>query len=331
MGLFSSSATGHAEVPGGSKKTRTHPVRSMPSFDRILVVHNGALGDFIQVWPSLLALSRFWPPTPIFWAGRPAYRHWTEKLMPQASAEDQAAVRTLYSATQWPDQLQNTLVVWFGLLHIPVSCVHPQLWPITGLAENDLTPPRQRYAQALEQRGIPQAQDWQSVWCSLPPSPCPQTDRRVLIAPGAGNDRKCWPLPRFMAVARWLARNGKKPVFLLGPAELERGVDVQNFELTAPSHLSELQQHLAHAELVLSNDAGPMHLAAAWQTPTLSIFGPSSAHQWAPPETVTIASARPCRPCTRDGRIACSDLSCLYDIPVSRVVNRLKTMLNPSL
>ncbi|MFN7663164.1 MAG: glycosyltransferase family 9 protein [Alphaproteobacteria bacterium] len=43
----------------------------------------------------------------------------------------------------------------------------------------------------------------------------------VGFAPGAGNRKKCWPLENFIEVAHFVVKQGKKPVFILGPAETD--------------------------------------------------------------------------------------------------------------
>ena len=46
-------------------------------------------------------------------------------------------------------------------------------------------------------------------------------DGRVYVgfAPGSNDLAKCWPLERYIAVARWVQENGYSPVFFLGPNE----------------------------------------------------------------------------------------------------------------
>lgn len=120
---------------------------------------------------------------------------------------------------------------------------------------------------------------------------------------------------------------GGKPIFLLGPAELERGYEVQNFKHFSPPDLASLQAALMGAKVVLGNDAGPMHLAGALGRPTISIFGPSARRQWAPVTATALASSRSCRPCTSDGRITCRHLCCLEDISCETVMTHLQRYL----
>jgi ADP-heptose:LPS heptosyltransferase len=295
--------------------------------DKVLVIHNGALGDFLNLWPSLLALSRYWPQSKLRWAGRSAYRLWTDPLMPPASALEQDLIRGLYARDSWPKALERHLLIWFCLYQVSLPFSHSQLWTIAGLKEKEFIPPRKRYALGLKKRGNPPATDWPTVWGQLSKSSNPETQNSVLIFPGAGNRRKCWPLRRFLAVAKWLRGQGRSPVFILGPAELDRGLKVQNFKYLTLNGLEELQACIVNAELILGNDCGPLHLAGAWQRPTVSIFGPSSARQWAPLGAKVLSSTRACRPCTQDGRISCTSLDCLQDISRSEVIQGIESAI----
>ncbi|MGM0645459.1 MAG: glycosyltransferase family 9 protein [Thermodesulfobacteriota bacterium] len=247
--------------------------------------------------------------------------------MPLASAADRKAVSALYAARRWPEELHKTLVVWFGLRRIPFALEHPQLWTFCGLNSADWTPPREQYLNGLAAKGIPRPADWQEVWRRAPPAALFETQDSILIAPGAGSRSKCWPLERFVNVARWVAQQGGDPVFLLGPAEVERGYKVQNFKHISPPDLASLQAAIMGARVILGNDAGPMHLAGAWGRPAISIFGPSARQQWAPVTATALASSRSCRPCTRDGRIDCRYPHCLEDISCEMVTAQLHSYL----
>lgn len=120
---------------------------------------------------------------------------------------------------------------------------------------------------------------------------------RPLLAfhPGARWETKRWPVERFAAVAARAMQSWGAGVVILGsPAErpdadllqqqiaglVPRGL-VRN--LTGSSTLKQLSALLSRVDVAVSNDSGPMHLAAGLGTPTLGIFTCTSAVQSGPP------------------------------------------------
>lgn len=124
-----------------------------------------------------------------------------------------------------------------------------------------------------------------------------------VLHPGSGSDAKNWPVERFVEVARWLEDLGFLTRFIVGPVELERWPKARLDELTfsspllQPADATELCAMLAAANVVVGNDAGPVHLAALLGTPTVSVFGPTDARVWRPlgfcAEVVTGNAAEP--------------------------------------
>jgi heptosyltransferase-2 len=95
-------------------------------------------------------------------------------------------------------------------------------------------------------------------------------DTLIGIAPGAGYPGRVWPLGRFIGLGRLLMKEfGMRLLIVGGPEDRERGLRLQ--EELGPSAVSfagelTLRQTAAllkHTPLVISNDSGPMHLAAA--------------------------------------------------------------------
>lgn len=113
----------------------------------------------------------------------------------------------------------------------------------------------------------------------------------VLIHPGSGGRRKCWPLDAFIAVAGLLQQRAAV-AFLLGPAEVEareaeRLATVrEQFAVLSCDDPDLLAALVAGADVYVGNDAGPTHLAALLGTSTVAVFGPTSPTVW-----------RPCGPC----------------------------------
>jgi heptosyltransferase-1 len=106
--------------------------------------------------------------------------------------------------------------------------------------------------------------------------------RFALLNCGAAWPNKRWPTERFGHLARWLLeRHGLVSVALWGPGEQELADDVvrasQGAAVAAPpTSLADLVAIAGKAELMVSGDTGPTHVASAMGTPVVALFGPTS-------------------------------------------------------
>jgi heptosyltransferase-2 len=118
-------------------------------------------------------------------------------------------------------------------------------------------------------------------------------DSRPLVAlnTAATNSRaKCWPADRFARLAdRLIAEMGAQIILIGGPSErtnaegvLERMRLPGAVNLVGETTMAELIGLLAGCSLLVTNDTGPAHVAAALGTPTLTIFGPTNEFETAP-------------------------------------------------
>lgn len=109
----------------------------------------------------------------------------------------------------------------------------------------------------------------------------------VAIAPGAVGPGKAWPPQNYAELARALAEQGTDIWVLGGPAEKAIAAQIVKaggasiYDLTG-NDLRNAIIALAAADLAVTNDSGLMHISAAIGTPTVAIFGPTSARLWAP-------------------------------------------------
>ena len=108
----------------------------------------------------------------------------------------------------------------------------------------------------------------------------------AVLNPGAGWPSKIWPADRYGEVARRLRREyGVASVAVWGGATEEplaqAIVDASDgaARLAPPTTVAELGALCRRAALLLGSDTGPMHLAVAVGTPTISMHGPSQA-EW---------------------------------------------------
>jgi ADP-heptose:LPS heptosyltransferase len=130
-------------------------------------------------------------------------------------------------------------------------------------------------------------------------------ERVVVLGPGGGNDRKRWPLARFLELEARVAGRGVA-VHFIGPREPElhaRLAAAPGRRLVAASLPLDLAKGIvAHGRLAVCNDHSMMHLAAALGVPTVGVFLASDPEEWfpyPPPSRRVIGPPLPCRPCYR--------------------------------
>jgi ADP-heptose:LPS heptosyltransferase len=112
------------------------------------------------------------------------------------------------------------------------------------------------------------------------------------LGPTANWQRKTWPADRYAALFRALATGplpGATAVVFAGPGDAERAMAApllaalpDAIDLVSRLSLPEAAACLARCTLFVGNDSGLMHLAAAAGAPTLGLFGPTPAHEYAP-------------------------------------------------
>jgi ADP-heptose:LPS heptosyltransferase len=135
-----------------------------------------------------------------------------------------------------------------------------------------------RWCRLLEENGIPADPD--DLDLDPPPLPSPVPGATV-IHPGAANPARRWPPERFQAVAH----HCENVVITGSPGE---AIDVPGAtDLTGRTDLLMLASVVAHAGLVICGDTGVAHLATAFGTPSIVLFGPTPPSEWGPPPSRT--------------------------------------------
>ena len=148
-----------------------------------------------------------------------------------------------------------------------------------------------------------------------------RNEKYAVLLPGTNWPTKRWPVERFKSmVAPLRDRLGLKSVVAGSPAEVELASQVVGgINVAGKTTLRQLIALLQGAELVVANDSGPMHIAAALGKPMVALFGPTNPIRTGPygREETVLRLDLPCSPCYSR---ACSHQSCLQWMGIEPVL-----------
>jgi heptosyltransferase-2 len=158
----------------------------------------------------------------------------------------------------------------------------------------------------------------------------------LVLNPGAAyGSAKRWPADRFTDAADILAPELRLHVVLIG-SEKERSVaeEIRNRMkaraalLTGKTSLETLIGVLAESSLMITNDSGPMHIAAALGVPTVAIFGSTDERVTGPqgPRTRIVKHAVECSPCLL--RECPIDHRCMNGVTVEDVCRAARELMS---
>ncbi|CAA6819977.1 MAG: ADP-heptose--lipooligosaccharide heptosyltransferase II (EC [uncultured Sulfurovum sp.] len=131
------------------------------------------------------------------------------------------------------------------------------------------------------------------------------------INPGASyGSAKRWYPEKFAKVAKELS--GQYQILIFGgPAEVDMANDIENElkkakiscrNIAGKTSIQELCEKIGGLSLFITGDSGPMHVAAAFKVPTISIFGPTKdkeTSQWMNPQGIIVKKEMTCSPCMK--------------------------------
>lgn len=159
------------------------------------------------------------------------------------------------------------------------------------------------------------------------------TEDYAVIIPGARWKTKRWPREKFGELASLLPL---KTVIVGSKADMDAANEIvalskgKALSLAGKTTIGELIEVMRGARFVVSNDSGPMHIAAALGIPVFAIFGPTDPVRTGPygKGHTIIREDIPCVPCFKR---RCNNLKCMEHLPVEKVYKmikrRLKTIL----
>ena len=140
-----------------------------------------------------------------------------------------------------------------------------------------------------------------------------KSKKKILgINPGASyGSAKRWYPQEFAKVASELSAEYDIVIFG-GPSEIDIAGDIEqalidssvkNYKnLAGNTTIEELIDQISNLDLFITGDSGPMHVAAAFQVPTVAIFGPTKdkeTSQWMNKKSIIVKKNLDCQPCMK--------------------------------
>lgn len=287
---------------------------------KIAIVRALQLGDLLCTVPALRALHAEYPAARITLIGLPWARELVARFrrylydfiefpgfpgLPERPCDaaalppffDAVKVRRYDLAIQMhgSGEIMNGVVAAMGARHSAGfhrrghACADPERYVEWRDGEHEVL----RYLRLLERLGIPPQgaalefplgpADWRE-WSSLGLA----RDAYAVVHPGSQLASRRWPAERFAALADALAAEGLKIVLTgtSGEAELiarvKRTMRAGALDLGGLTTLGGLAALVARARVVVANDTGISHIAAAVKAPSVIIASGSDARRWAP-------------------------------------------------
>jgi heptosyltransferase-2 len=176
----------------------------------------------------------------------------------------------------------------------------------------------------------------------LPPSPLPPAARpRIVLIPAGSRNLlredtlRRWPIEHYVALARLLRVRSYEVVLAGGPGDewaSAHFAGLATADFLGKLSLLESLALLGSADLVVSHDTGPLHMAALTSAAIVAIFGPTDPRVFLPqrPNTVALWGGEgfACRPCY-DGRnfAPCLHNGCMHQVEPAMVVDEIDHLL----
>lgn len=156
------------------------------------------------------------------------------------------------------------------------------------------------------------------------------------INPGATyGSAKRWYPEKFAEVARALSDHYEIILFG-GPNEVEMANDIEKrldgvnlINMAGKTSVQELCAYIGGLDLFITNDSGPMHVAAAYQIPTVAIFGPTrhlETSQWMNAKSKIVRHAMECAPCMKR-ECPLGHHECMKSITSAEVIEAVKNLI----
>jgi ADP-heptose:LPS heptosyltransferase len=338
----------------------------LPDAPKVLVIETGLVGELLVVTPALRAFRKAFPGARVtalvspgsaaVLVGNPS----VNRLLPVAKGQ-RTGFAGLAALAAWARAQRFDAALVFhtsfrsallaALAGVPIRAglaYEGRGFLLTHKAKRDRAAYEvDEHLKVLGLLGVPP--DGRAMELPLLPEECEEAARllhgltpgsRVVgLHPGASREIRRWPTERFAELGAGLRESGVEPLYVFGPKEKPLAEAVDSWwrarglpapRSVAPRTVRVLGALFERMDAVVTNNTGPMHVAAAVGAPGVFVHGPTPVGRWQPPGETWVpvcASDVPCRPCDSP-RCGKGRLLCMEAVTVEHVRGALTGLLD---
>jgi lipopolysaccharide heptosyltransferase II len=336
---------------------------------KILILKPSSLGDVVQALPVLRLLKRRFPGSEIHWwidshlapllEGDPdlagvvlferqrwaKLRHWPEMWRSIRWLRAQAFDLVI----DLQCLLRSGAFAWLTNGKLLIGLDEPRegargFYDLIVRRPSALTHAVDWYLGVLPPLGVPV--NWDFQWLPERPALAESVRRKwpvgqapwIAIQPGARWFNKRWPAESYAELVRLLAAADPALQFVILGGEEDRGLGgvitrlntTRCLDLTGKISLPEMVEWIRLSKLMVTNDTGPMHIAAALGKPVVALFGPTEPRRTGPYRQLAhvMRIDLPCAPCMKPRCAYVETMECLRAISPIAVLDAVHRRLS---
>ncbi len=321
---------------------------------RVLIVLPNWLGDAVMATPAIELLLQYYPHARFTFVGsyvsiealkdhpkcEQAIVDETKKAPNRFLATYKLAksLGEFHLAITFRDQLHSSLLL---RLTGTVICIARRSWHSMFLLSHA---PKISTAQHLVKQYAQLAMSNTEQWDGTIGKLTLYIDKKAFTKPTLGinagatyGSAKRWYPERFAEVAAYFA-NKYDIVIFGGPNEVAMAQEIEHnlqtlgidnyTNLAGKTTIKKLCSYIGGCSLFITNDSGPMHVAAAYQVPTVAVFGPTrykETSQWMNDKSIIVRHEMECSPCMKR-ECPLGHHECMKSIAASEVIEAAKEL-----
>lgn len=321
---------------------------------KILIILPNWLGDAIMATPAIELLSKYYPRADFTFVGsfvtiealkyhprcKNAIVDETKKAPNRIQATYELAKKlgSFDMAISFRNQIHSSLLL---RLTGSVLCIAKKSWhSMFLLSHTPAIKTDKHLSKQYAELAMINTDAWDKITPKLKLYIEPKKFDKPMMGINAGatyGSAKRWYPQKFAEVAK--AYSDRYDIIIFGgPSEVEMAAEIEShlkssnvtnyINLAGKTTIKELCENIAGCSLFITNDSGPMHVAAAYNVPTVSIFGPTKhteTSQWMNEKSTIVRHEIECAPCMRR-ECPLGHHECMKSIEAVEVIDAIKEL-----